>query len=60
MDRKRLAPPAVQGRTGETARSGLQTATLPNPQTLTKYTHTSIIANKEFEDRLAPQIRRLN
>lgn len=57
MDRKRLAPPAVQGRTGETTK---QTATLPKSTTLTKHIHTSIIANKEFEDHLAPQIRRVN
>lgn len=60
MDRKRLAPPVVQGRTGETTRSGLQTATHPKSATLTKYIHTSIIANKEFEDHLAPQIRQVN
>lgn len=45
---------------GETTKSGLQTATLPKSATLTKYIHTSIIANKESADHLALQIRQVN
>lgn len=35
-----------------------QAATVPRPETPTKYIHTSIIANKGFGEYPAPQVRR--